>query len=247
MKHILSILLLVTSLNSWAFFFDPKVEVIDTNTEQIIKVPVDVYKVSDPAPTIIYGHNCSGATESYQTNMIWVRLFKSWGYNVVIPDSHRPRGYDNICSNTRQVPAYHRAFDAIAVASWVKQQSWHKGKVAFIGYSHGATQGEFLSKMENTDISVAVLFYPMCQRQQRPNYMPVQIHIGTADTWTPSQYCEVYNGRDNYEVYVYQGATHAFDRPVRTRYMNNHQLTYDPVATELSEKRTKEFLEKHLK
>lgn len=247
MKPLLTLFLLVCSLNSWAFFFDPKVEVIDKKTEQKIEVPVDVHKVGKPAPTIIYGHNCSGASESYQTNMLGVRLFKSWGYNVVIPDSHSPRGFGNVCSKTSNVPAYNRAFDAIAVAEWLKKQPWHEGKIGFIGYSHGATQGEFLSKMSDTGISAIVEYYPLCQKHERKNYVPVQIHIGTADTWTPSKECEPYIGRENYDVNIYEGATHSFERPAPPRTVGRHRLEYDQRASDAAEKRTKEFFDKYLK
>jgi dienelactone hydrolase len=247
MKHILSLILLVVSLNSQAFFFDPKVETVDRKTNETIKIPIDVHKVDKPAPTIIYGHNCSGVSESYHTNMIWVRTIKGWGYNVVIPDSHGPRGFGNICAKTSDVPAYNRAFDAISVAEWVKKQPWHEGKIGFIGYSHGATQGEFLSKMPDTGISAIVSYYPLCQRIRAQNYVPVQIHIGTADTWTPSEKCEPYIGRDNYDVNIYQGATHSFERPVPTRMYGKHRLAYDSAAAQQAERKTQEFFDKNLK
>jgi dienelactone hydrolase len=247
LKKIIALFLLALSLHSHAFFFDPKVETIDQKTNEIIKIPVDVHKVGRPAPTIIYGHNCSGVSESYHTNMMGVRIMKEWGYNVVIPDSHGPRGFGNICSKTSNVPAYNRAFDVISVAAWVKQQPWHEGKIGFIGYSHGATQGEFLSKMPDTGVSAIVSYYPMCQRIRAQNYVPVQIHIGTADTWTPSEKCEPYIGRDNYDVNIYQGATHSFERPVPTRIYEGHRLVYDSVAAGLAERRTREFFDKNLK
>ena len=260
-------LLLVTSLSACAMGNSPitnyhaDITVRSVNSKEMetrpveeVDIPVEVYKAKvQPAPTIVFGHSCSGVNTSRRTNMFWIQTLNSWGYNVVSPDSFSPRGVDGVCNNTKVVSSARRLPDIKATVDWVRQQSWHNGKVGFIGFSHGATLGDFISKgYGNTGVDAVVSYYPYCNTQMsnvlnRPNKVPEMIHIGTADDWTPSHMCEPWVGKPNYEIHFYKDAYHSFDRDAPDRWNGKHFLRYDPKATMEAEARTKEFFARTLK
>jgi dienelactone hydrolase len=135
----------------------------------------------------------------------------------------------------------------IATAQWIKQQPWHSGKIGYIGFSHGGGTAENLSKVQDSGVDAIVEYYPKCQKVNRPSFVPVQIHLGAEDDWDDPKLCDPYIGRDNYEVYLYQGATHAFERNAPDRTYKGHQLRYNRVAAEQAEQRTREFFRKYVK
>lgn len=248
MKKIFLLLLLWT-VNAHAFLLD-EVKVQDPVTNTQVNITVEKITKRTPSPTIILAHTCAGIIRKMDIDG-WAYTLSSWGYNVVIPDSFGPRGYNKgICTNTRVVTEVQRAEDINRVVDWVEKQKWHSGKIGLIGFSHGGKTVLEVVNRTDTKIAAAVAYYPWCAPKDRNPKVPTQIHIGDNDSWTPSDRCE--RIKQNYDLYVYAGAYHSFDReaPTRVREGNNgsqHKLVYDPTATSVSEGRTREFFKQNLK
>lgn len=219
--------------------------------EHTVKI---VQKDTTPKPTIIFAHGCGGAQRPHP--YFKSRMIADWGYNVVVVDSFSKRYAGDVCSNTTGITSAQRNADLQDAAEWIQRQPWHKGKIGIIGYSHGGSAVLHAVGYRNSKhISAAVAFYPGCSsyivmQDYRYGYMPVQIHSGTADQWTPANRCrkEIYGVDDQpFEFFTYEGATHSFDMPGPSSVVQGHPLVYDPVAASLAEKRTREFFEKHIK
>ena len=224
-----------------------------TGYNKDVTVPLEVITQKNPGPTIIVAHPSDGIT-GYNYNryvLFWGDLLKSWGYNVVLPDSFTTRGFKNkeVMYNAGLVNYNQRAEDMIATASWITKQKWHKGKIGIIGFSHGGSAVNRTANMTNL-VSAGVAYYPGCFNDdmvKNPKF-PVQIHIGTADDWTYSNRCETLAKANSlYDLYIYPGATHAFDVPGSSRMLAGHRLSFDPNATKTAEERTRQFFEKYLK
>jgi len=208
------------------------------------ELPVHIYKQDHPAPTIILGHSCGGPSILFG----WPDIVRSWGYNVVVPNSFSARGHDNICNNPKVISFNSRAEDFERVAEWIKQQPWHKGKIGIFGFSHGAIGGMFHATSHNTNKNISAVqgWYPHCgYGGYKPN-VPMQIHIGALDNWTPASTCVSIAG-GNTEVIVLPNTHHAFDVGYGIKQMYGHTVgsatrEYTIQATE----NTKEFFRKHL-
>ena len=219
-----------------------------TGHDHEITIPLEVITQSRPSPTIIVAHPSDGLSWSRYVGF-WGSLIKSWGYNVVLPDSFTTRGFRNkeVMYKSGLVSNEQRAEDLTQVAMWIQKQSWHSGKIGMIGFSHG---GGAVTRTANETslISAGVAYYPGCRWAKDINpQVPVQIHIGTEDTWTPSFQCVALAKTSNlYDLHLYEGATHAFDIPAPTRVLVRYTLSHDPVATKQAEERTRLFFQKYL-
>ena len=215
-----------------------------------------------PHPTVIVGHGCDGL----KLNPVlfdWARTLNSWGYNAVFYDSFAYKGYDDgrICTDGLLVSPEYRAREAEDAAKWIKEQPWHKGKIAYLGESHGGSTALRISKAKNpeTNISAVVAFYPWChiwvmgsptldKTSEKPDWgyfmnLPTQVHLAGGDDWTPAWECKDIK---NAEMYEYDKVTHAFDLNAPDRTLYGHKLKYDRKATALSRERVKKFLEENL-
>lgn len=210
-----------------------------------------VFKRSDESKsTVIIAHGCDGLSRNPAYPQ-WGKLIAAWGYNAVMIDSFAPRGYAaGVCTRGYLVPPETRAHDMLKVASYVARQPWHKGKIAVIGFSHGgSTVLNLASNPERKGIDAAIAYYPGCSgqfvgRSYANPPIPVQLHLGGKDDWTPPSQCQNLAG---YESYLYLDATHAFDMNLRDRVVYGYTLRYDKAADELSKARVKAFLEKYLR
>jgi len=207
------------------------------------------YTQTEPKPTVIIAHGCDGLTTSSYNQ--WARLVHSWGYNTILNDSFSKRWVGDTCGNIGKVTANERANDMIEIAKFVKQQPWHKGKIAVIGFSHGGSTVLNLAAIkEQTEIAAVVAYYPGCFRSVVGRdistfYIPAQMHIGLDDDWTAPGYCGDLT-RFQGGGYLYFGATHAFDMPYPDHYYQGHHIKYDSKADKLAKERTKAFLAKEL-
>ena len=246
MKKYSAIFLVITAFNANAFFWDT-VKVTDTRFNEEVKLKITKQTKWNPSPTIIILHGCDGAQQHYQN---WGRLVNSWGYNAIFPDSFGSRNVYNVCQHPGGVNAKQRSEDIAAVAEWINQQKWHKGKIGVIGFSHGGLSILQASNFPiNDKISAMVAYYPWCERMYDKPKIPVQIHIGLSDDWTPAARCT--NLSDEYDFHAYENATHSFDidAPPRKRgghFGSEYYLEHNPTAFKLSEQRSKEFFRKHI-
>jgi dienelactone hydrolase len=175
------------------------------------------------------------------------------GYNAILIDSFEFRGYGNLCNSGYLVHPSTRAEDFEAVAKWVKTQTWHKGKVAVIGFSHGASTALNIANNKNIlNIDAVISYYPFCGKQNGVSFIgeqienpriPGQVHLADDDTLTPPYLC---GAMKNYEVYHYSNATHAFDMPYKDRRFAGILYKYNEEATTISKERVAQFLKKKL-
>ena len=129
-----------------------------------------------------------------------------------------------------------------------KNQSWHKGGVAVIGFSHGGSTALNIANNKNIkNINAVISYYPSCNLNfvgssiHNPK-IPAQVHLAGKDDWTPSSECGL---MEKYDVYHYLNATHAFDvRGQKRKNKYGYFLEYDEEATNFSKKRIEEFLKR---
>ena len=234
--------------NAHAFLIDDKIVVNDSRLNEKVNLSITKFTKWNPAPTIIILHGCDGAKPHYNQ---WAKIVNAWGYNAVLPDSFGSRGISNMCTQPNGVVVRQRNEDVLAVADWISQQKWHKGKIGAIGFSHGGwTVLQASNNPLTNKISAMVAYYPWCgePNEYKDPKIPVQIHIGMRDRWTPASQCS--SIKDAYDFYTYENATHNFEinSPPRD-YPSRHgpqRLEYDPAAATLAEQRSKEFFAKFL-
>ena len=222
---------------------------------------------SSPRPTIIIGHGCDGMSRYL---IDWGREFGNWGYNLVFYDSFSSKGFGSgICKNAAEalrVPPEYRAREAQELAKWIKQQSWHNGKIAYIGLSHGGATAIRVGMIEKevNEISVAVSLYPWCgnwhgggytgplgsqklnkevDRYGWSTHIPTQVHLAGADDWVAPGVCSEIIGA---EQFTYNNAVHSFDFDIPERTMHGHKLKYDRNAHKLSRERIRKFLQEKM-
>lgn len=249
MKKALFVGILVALLGSNALAYDQATTVQVTDQvlfwERNVDVPVETFLAEKPAPTVILAHACGGDRAAGQT--AWAEKIRAWGFNVVKPDSFTPRGTDRDCGPTRLVSFSQRNQDFQALAKWVKAQPWHTGGVAIVGFSHGAVSGIITANdKDNRDVDAVVAYYPRCDFGGMSNpRIPVVLHLGMADDWTPPWSCvNIASGKPNFvEVNNYPNATHVFDRPLTITHYNGFKVGLEPTAARQAEASTKRFLE----
>jgi dienelactone hydrolase len=217
---------------------------IDVKNNKVF--PIKLVK-EKPSPTVLIAHGCGGWRDRSYAQ--WAKHFSDNGYNAIVVDSFEFREYKNLCNKGYFVPPSLRADDFEAVAIWVKDQPWHKGGIAVIGFSHGgSTALNIANNSSVVNIDAAISFYPYCGKMNGADFIgesidnpriPTQVHLGDADDWTPPILC----GRmEKYAVYHYPDATHAFDMSLPDRKPHGYVLRYNKEAADLSRSRVDEFL-----
>ena len=207
------------------------------------------FLTNSPKPTVIIAHGCDGNENPSYTD--WAREINSWGYNTVVSDSFRFRGHSTgtICVSPRAVMPETRSQDLAKLAEYIKEQPWHKGGIAVIGFSHGGSTVLHIANRDQKSIDAVVAYYPSCITSFTGVYnyqskIPTQIHLAENDDWTPVSQCSYI---PESEKFLYKGATHAFDMQQPDRVYLGHVMKYNKTADTLAKKRTKEFLSTTLK
>lgn len=195
--------------------------------------------------TVVALHGCGGlyATVGARKGLLNARhqamadMLVADGYNVVLPDSFRPRGEESICVQpigSRKITQRERRTDALGALAWVAQQPWADvQRVAVLGWSHGGSA--VLAATDSTHILIrnqmlshsprfktAIAFYPGCADALEGVYKPnttLTLLLGADDDWTPPLPCVALAKRlqtENYrvELTMYDNAVHGFDNPV---------------------------------
>lgn len=224
----------------------------------------------DPRPTVILSHGGGGRWE-HQTR--WGRTLNDIGFNVVIIDHFTAKGVTPHVGkvNPRTLPV-ERVKDLVAVASWVSQQSWNKGKTGVIGFSQGGSGVNLLantrevkriSSIHPSDLALfgaVVSYYPGCgiSGGTPPDlpYLPAMVHLAMNDGLADPFWCTSgYRKNENLTIYKYNDAPHSFDVEVpgwkktgvipavnRVWVAERHE-----PSNALSRERTLAFLSQHLK
>ena len=239
----------------------------EIHNNQKVELTAEVHLASKDkivkAPTVILLHGCFGP--EYPHFQKWIDALNSWGYNAVVINSFTPRGARQVCDRPAMVVTKEqRSVDAYDTAKWVVKQDWANEKVGIVGFSHGGGTVLYSAASSYVErnfgkqlISAGVAYYPNCDMNfnwDKPA-IPVQIHMGEADDWTPPGMCRdmTKNWGIQDQYFEYSKGTHGFDvwgmhqfsAPDATG--KRHWIDYDANATELSLQRTKAFLDKYLK
>lgn len=226
--------------------------------EKLSKWIDKIYTVDRPAPTVIVGHGCGGFGQHEHE---WAKQIQSWGFNAVVLDSFNPRGvFNGTCNKTIVMPG-DRVQDVYEISDALVKQSFHAGKIGYVGFSHGGSLALHLANDEaNKSVAASVAFYPRCDKWAKSKkglfgdrrsfeqpQIPAVMMLAEKDDWTPAKPClELVKG-DNYEVHKYPNATHAFDMNLPKRQVHGWTLWYDQEADSDSRTKTKDFFQKHLR
>jgi dienelactone hydrolase len=216
-----------------------------------------------PFPALILLHGCSGIRPN---TLAWAHWLQSEGYAAFVLDSFTARGLQRLCGDSSPLPGAPRSNDVFAAAAYLARLSViDRTRIGAIGWSHGGWTvlwaGAYESRYPDVQLQALVAFYPFCgDTVSYRGSAPLLMLLGEKDDWTPAEPCRQIaeigrqQGRDVSAV-VYGGAHHGFDsahivRPTRVadaRRGRGATVAYDPQAHGDSEKRLREFLERHLK
>lgn len=245
MRRLIVLFLFTFSVSAHSFWKDT-VTAYDQRLGTTIGIPVDKFLVGKPAPTIIYGHGCGGLWPHDDDK---ARLLRSWGYNVLVVDSFGSRNVTQNCEKKNFVSNQQRILDAVSVSNWAKQQPWHQGKIGYFGVSQGGESALAIASWINDGtFSAIVALYPWCNPKHNPTInIPMQIHIGADDDWTPARQCDYYKQFSNFDMNEYPNTVHGYERPGPVRYAFGHKIEYNAETTAVSMERSKKFFDRYLK
>jgi dienelactone hydrolase len=197
------------------------VDTLNIHNKSVIQVGAEVFKAEKlPAPTVVVMHGCGGVD---QHHIDWAKQLQAWGFNAVVLDSFKPRGVSNACTKAMIVTPLQRAIDVHLVAKWARDQPWSEKKVGAIGFSHGgwavlhaATKQDPEREIGASYLTSAVAFYPYCGTSFNffSRAIPLQMHIGKEDNWTPATICKdlARNWNMSNDYFEHVNAHHGFDR-----------------------------------
>jgi dienelactone hydrolase len=191
-----------------------------------------------PVPAVVALHGCGGlysndrkhATELSDRHAAFAKLLNEKGYAVLFPDSLTDRGIKTLCAtkfSERRLHVADRVADAAAaVDALLANPAIDAKRLTLLGWSNGGSVTlsavDSAKKMPQiAQLKSAIAFYPGCTAfARRASFVPVvplQIHIGADDDWTPAAPCVALAARDpqstNIKTFVYENAVHDFDHP----------------------------------
>lgn len=219
-----------------------------------LRIPGKIYKPKGmgPFPAVIILHGCGGLDQHHAH---WAKLFVEWGYAAFTIDSFRPRRVSNVCNKPREIGKLERALDVFCAATSIQALPYIDGKkIGIIGFSHGGgavlqsvkAETKVLAGMDAFPFKAAVAFYPYCEGVFYQDLsIPTLVLIGEKDKWTPAKGCrnlkQWVTQSELYDVVVYPGTYHSFDRVKPRRFYMGHRLEHSPKATRDAKKRTRDF------
>ena len=199
-------------------------------------------------PLVIAAHGCGGMysenpvrrDQLSERSIVWTEMLLADGYAVLWPDSFNSRGRRSVCLVKRGEPSITpitRRLDILgALAYAATQPGIDRKRIALLGWSHGGSTT--LATVNGKDPRVekffagpgapprlvgAIALYPGCGVSLRRGdgwspSVPLRIHTGELDDWTPSSICVALgdaarNEGTDMTVTVYPGAYHGFDAP----------------------------------
>jgi dienelactone hydrolase len=221
---------------------------LDRDGDGAVRIEALLYKPDGKAPeggwpAVIALHGCGGLysgvksrrDEPSERHAARAEAMLAAGHVVLLPDSFRSRGLEQICTSRvdqHAIPAARRRLDALGALAWLRSRTdIALDRIALLGWSHGGST--VLATIDASDPIVArltaqdgfraaVAFYPGCTASMRSERWrpsaPTRILIGAADDWTPAQPCEALSARAKargwpLQTTIYEGAHHGFDAP----------------------------------
>ncbi|MEC5399039.1 dienelactone hydrolase family protein [Uliginosibacterium sp. H1] len=178
-------------------------------------------------PAIVMAHGCGGIGKGGKPSARfsdWALRFRDAGFRVLLVDSFGARGIQELCTvkfADRKLKQRQRVSDVLGAADWLRARGDVTG-VVLAGWSHGG--GTVLDTLQDkgaTRFDAMLAFYPGCTRFAAKGGrfrapVPLVIHIGEADDWTPAAPCvqlrDAAQARGlDVTVHTYAGAYHDFD------------------------------------
>lgn len=225
-------------------------ESLDRTGERSLTIDALLYRPSGAErtrPAVIALHGCGGLYRSDPAHRdaltarhaSHVEAWVAAGYVVLLPDSFRSRGIDEVCTvkvADRTVNLRSRKLDTLGALRWLAdQRDIARDRIALVGWSMGGSTA--LAAINGGDNDVAafvakrdplpfframVAFYPACAGSLRSDrwrpLVATRVLIGEADDWTPAEPCVALGAKARerewpLETKVYAGAHHGFDAP----------------------------------
>jgi dienelactone hydrolase len=178
-------------------------------------------------PAVILLHSCAGVQPATQA---WAAEITRMGYAALVLDSFTGRSVKDICTGHISVSVGSRLADVFRAQELLATHPQiDPQRIAVLGFSHGgwvalwASQAQYQRRfMRGTGAPPAAFaaFYPVgCNVRlldETETSGPVRIFQGTADDWTPVEFCREWVERrraagKDVSLVEYPGAMHAFD------------------------------------
>jgi dienelactone hydrolase len=222
-----------------------------------------------PFPLVVYMPPCGGPNFplELQQEKTWIERLKSEGIALFIVDHLMPRGLekgncDKLLTVLQDVKNKNETVlkiietggndAAAAVKTAMSLPGIDPQKIFLMGFSSGAT-----STLRATDpgapgdhvtgISGVIAYYPLCYDNVQAS-TPTLILVGDKDDWISVADCQALQDKENFEVVVYPGGSHAFtlpfDQPVD---FAGHKMNYDEVLTKTAMERAVAFMKAQMK
>ena len=199
-------------------------------------------------PGIVALHGCSGmysiakGREDHLADRLAVRveMLLGDGYAVLLPDSFRSRGRNEVCTiktGDNPITPTRRRLDALGALAYLADRSdIAHDRIALVGWSHGGSTALATVNVRDREVAAfrdkagappffraVVALYPGCKvslgagDRWQPG-APTRIHIGESDDWTPAKPCvelgQAMAARgEPLKVIVYPDSHHGFDAP----------------------------------
>jgi dienelactone hydrolase len=215
------------------------------------------------APTVILSHGSDCDTRHASD---FATKLNDWGYNAIVLNHCVRRGILSHIGRASYLSPWDRTEDYFKIASWIKKQKWHNGKIAVIGWSQGGSgvvsasdyQTQRNLGMKDEDINLIdafVAYYPACDLATLPTKAerPFLIHHGVKDSLALIAKCPYGRLKDtNYRILKYADAGHSFDMfgpdvmTCREPIGCYKSREYSSSAHKKSVDETKRFLDEHL-
>lgn len=217
-----------------------------------------------PFPAVVVLHGCGGMHEATKQRL--ADHLVAWGYVALLVDSYATRGIEHACTPTAFATfatfAKRRQDTYGALAFLAGQSHVDAQRVAAVGFSAGGWLALFVAEPnsrepfelpDNLRFRAAVAFNPPCEAASARPVVPALILIGALDDWTPAADCSrkvASWGNDGppIELVIYPGAYHGFYYPNLQpgRKLFDHWLEYNGAAADDSDRRLRQFLDRHL-
>lgn len=221
-----------------------------------------------PFPVIVYMPPCGGPNFPLELKQekFWTERLLARKVAVFIVDPLMPRGLDqgncdkfltvleDVRNKNEAVLQLVRqgGDDAVAALKVVGSMPDIDPKKMFLmGFSSGATASlraadPKISGEAGSGLAGVIAYYPLCGGIEAA--VPTLVLIGDKDDWVDVAACQALDGKDNFEVAVYPGATHAFTLPFdKPSEWAGHKLAYDEASTMKAAERVEAFIDAQLK
>jgi dienelactone hydrolase len=249
--------------------FKTSVTTYNPHTSRVVEVPVVIYKPPTLLPTkpaVIFLSGCDGGHWNIHRELV-TRLNNR---GVVVAEVKSIEAYGNQCVPPMLASGYYRTAHAIEAKQLLEVLGLaNRDNIGIVGLSNGgwtvvnllsndipsdSPLGE-LHQGKGREFAVGIGLYPYCEvlgARADSLTTPMLLLGGSADKWTPFSTCvNLFENNPFVSLYVYEGATHAWDAPFQYRTVIGAgrpvHLAYDHRATSDSIERSWAFLVKYLK